>query len=1067
MAGRDDPLNYCRAEDYFNAARTWGGPTKVVHVSETPPIPRNPQIFSPHRETHYHGVTLTFDDGTFCVVQFIRPSLFRVRYDPSVKDPNEYGDENSRTILQDFTSQLIYSLDRYRGVTWKTQVDEVAGNLKFDDEEHYDVGDGMILIIYLEPFRIQAIRKVKPLKKPYAMPDEYNAVAATDGSYKIVWETSPKTFRWQLHLDHSMLKDVVLDVIKPGHGEYVGFGEQGGTDFMKRPTFMNYFNCDNMQYQQIYNKGPLDDREPLYHSDPFFLEVNANPEHANVTATYIDNYSQIAIDFGKTNSGYTKLGTRFNSMDVFIISANNVPEIVRLQSDLVGRGMLKPRYVLGNHQACYGYSTADELNLVVDSYRKAGIPLDGMHADVDFQHEFRTFTMNPANDPKTMFSTLRDKGIKCSTNITPVISIRDVTPSRPQGYKTFQEGRDQGRFILDDRYTKGTSGNAQDVRYFNFSGGRTDEINPNDWNRRPDYGDDYNFGEYFNSNSKTTPYHGAVSYGYNNGTPGHYVDLSTEENRIWWGEQYKELFELGLEFIWQDMTTPAIGEAYGDMKGLPSRLWLNSDAVKKDPKKQLAIEIWALYSYNLHKATYHGLSRIKGRENKRNFILGRGSFSSMFRFAGLWSGDNASTWDFWRITIPQVLSVGLNGVSISGSDTGGFEPAQINGQEEKYCSPELLIRWYAGSFLLPWMRNHYVRKTRKWFQEPYQYPIHYNNNLDVPRDQYDLYMAVENIVKYYVELRYSLMQVLYDAMFENLIHGLPIAKSMLLTDTQDTSFFNETQEFLNTQYVCHRDILVAPIIQSTNENPGNNRDVYLPLEFFWYQSNLRPWDDQGMALGPPVEGGTVINYTARITNNYNDFPYVTPVFIREGSIIPQLKVRQYVDDYREPNHLKFNVYPGKNQKYYTYLDDGVSRSSAPKGLPQVQEPLAQAERENPDNVQGIDGKANSEFRKVGIYQTSSEPITNASVRTIEIVQEHDNYDPKKEIGDSYTLVIYYGEGVDVSKINVEFEPKDIGDRKPPTGSSYKSEQELRAVIITIRETLGTSEKVIAKLTPQV
>jgi alpha-glucosidase (family GH31 glycosyl hydrolase) len=69
--------------------------------------------------------------------------------------------------------------------------------------------------------------------------------------------------------------------------------------------------------------------------------------------------------------------------------------------------MLKPRYVLGNHQACkfwggvctgelstnsisrliegYGYSTAADLHDVVDKYRNAGIPLDGIHADVDFQ----------------------------------------------------------------------------------------------------------------------------------------------------------------------------------------------------------------------------------------------------------------------------------------------------------------------------------------------------------------------------------------------------------------------------------------------------------------------------------------------------------------------------------------------------------------------------------------------------------------------------------------------------------------------------------------------------------
>jgi alpha-glucosidase (family GH31 glycosyl hydrolase) len=149
------------------------------------------------------------------------------------------------------------------------------------------------------------------------------------------------------------------------------------------------------------------------------------------------------------------------------------------------------------------------------------------------------------------------------------------------------------------------------------------------------------------------------------------------------------------------------------------------------PSTKLAIEAWAVYSYNLHKATFQGLSKLKGRENKRNFILGRGSYAGMYRYAGLWTGDNASTWDFWRITVSQVLSVGLNGVSICGADTGGFEPARIPGdpergieeREEKICNPELLIRWYVGSTFLPWLRNHYVSRKdtntgemRKWFQ---------------------------------------------------------------------------------------------------------------------------------------------------------------------------------------------------------------------------------------------------------------------------------------------------------------------------------------------------------------
>ena len=59
------------------------------------------------------------------------------------------------------------------------------------------------------------------------------------------------------------------------------------------------------------------------------MDVNSNPEHANITATFIDNYSQIAIDLGKTNSGFIKLGTRFGGIDIYAICADDMPEIVR------------------------------------------------------------------------------------------------------------------------------------------------------------------------------------------------------------------------------------------------------------------------------------------------------------------------------------------------------------------------------------------------------------------------------------------------------------------------------------------------------------------------------------------------------------------------------------------------------------------------------------------------------------------------------------------------------------------------------------------------------------------
>jgi hypothetical protein len=87
------------------------------------------------------------------------------------------------------------------------------------------------------------------------------------------------------------------------------------------------------------------------------------------------------------------------------------------------------------------------------------------------------------------------------------------------------------------------------------------------------------------------------------------------------------------------------------------------------------------------------------------------------------------------------------------------------------------------------------------------------------------------------------------------------------------------------------------------------------------------------------------------------------------------------------------------------------------------------------------------------------------VRTITIVQAHNNYNPEKEVGYDYTLIVYYGEGVDVNNIQVDVNPEDVGwKRNPP--SSYKTEEELRAVIIRIYETLGNSKEVTVTLTPK-
>jgi hypothetical protein len=89
------------------------------------------------------------------------------------------------------------------------------------------------------------------------------------------------------------------------------------------------------------------------------------------------------------------------------------------------------------------------------------------------------------------------------------------------------------------------------------------------------------------------------------------------------------------------------------------------------------------------------------------------------------------------------------------------------------------------------------------------------------------------------------------------------------------------------------------------------------------------------------------------------------------------------------------------------------------------------------------------------------------VRTIRIKTRHDLFAPDKQVGVSYTLVVYYLDGADVTNIQADVKPAGIKfERGHPSGSVYKSESELRAVIIRIHETIGTTDEVTVTLTPK-
>ena len=698
----------------------------------------------------------------------------------------------------------------------------------------------------------------------------------------------------------------------PEFENYFGFGEKAGSLLNKKYETMTFFNYDNFTYSGsnvIPNgeeAGPLNAAEPLYNSIPFMLAIGASQDQQQQSRTYayglfLDNVAQSYFNMGCSDysdmSGKYYLGALYGDLDYYILVGNGestaaIRDVLKQYSTLTGRSAMPPKYALGYHQGCYGYYDAGRLLSVAQEFRVNRIPIDGLHIDVDFQNNYRTFTSSPNKfpEPKSMFDMLHNLGFKCSTNITGIISANplDENGNRDTPYPTrdsFVEITPDNRIIPKD---------SQDQPFiYNTRAGQGED--PNLFIANESYGDNDTsiYPEGFNPYSYPTPLYPLGQEAL--GTYGFYCDMGRPDVAKWWGEQYQYLLEIGLDMIWQDMTCPAVVPNYDNDtpdKTLPLNLMMFDPVTGQ---YQPNAKIHNAFAINLIKATYEGLTKLKKspaiagkyNENKRNFIIARGGYAGVHRYAGIWTGDSASSWDFLNINIPEVLNIGLSGQPLSGCDIGGF----ANGSGSRgngITDYELFTRWMNLGAFLPWFRNHYDGYTKQ-FQEPYAYGE-----------------PVPSNCRKYIELRYRLIQLYYDLMYENTQNGLPVCRALFINDAHDPKL----TPYLDSQFFVGDDLLVAPVVQEGQLY----RDVYLPEGCLWYVFN-----DNTTPLSTPTMGGTTQNWYVPLG--------LVPLYVREGAIIPMRELEQYIGE-KEQNPITFNIYPGKDSTYTLYQDDQVSTANA-------------------------------------------------------------------------------------------------------------------------------------------
>ncbi len=301
-----------------------------------------------------------------------------------------------------------------------------------------------------------------------------------------------------------------------------------------------------------------------------------------------------------------------------------------------------------------------------------------------------------------------------------------------------------------------------------------------------------------------------------------FPDFTDPAARAWWGEQYAFLLERGVDGVWHDMNEPSTFVAAGDPTFPRS--------VRHALEGQGGDHGMAhnLYGLQMNRAGYEALHRL--RPDRRPWVLSRSGWVGVQRYAWTWTADTESTWAALKMTVAQMIHLGLSGLPYSGPDIGGFSGAPEG---------ELFTRWFQMAAFLPFFRIH-------------------SSLVSPPREPWRFGEPYLSIVRDFARLRLQLMPYLYTLAWETAQRGWPWVRPLwwLAPDQEDLWAVDDA-------FLLGEALLVAPVTE-----PGvEQRAVRFPpgrwIDF---------WE------GTAMEGGGVRPVAAPLNR--------IPLFVRAGSILP-------------------------------------------------------------------------------------------------------------------------------------------------------------------------------------
>ncbi|XP_047314192.1 alpha-xylosidase 1-like [Impatiens glandulifera] len=609
----------------------------------------------------------------------------------------------------------------------------------------------------------------------------------------------------------------------------------------------------------------------LYGSHPVYMDLRMVGNDAFAHAVLLLNSNGMDVFYRGNSLTYKVIGGVF---DFYFFSGPTPLNVVDQYTSLIGRPAPMPYWSLGFHQCRWGYRNLSVVEDVVESYKKAKIPLDVIWNDDDHMDAHKDFSLNETAYPRPKLLAFLDKiharGMKYIVIIDPGIGVN-------KNYGVYQRGL------------------ANDV-----------------------------FIKYQGKPFLAQVWPGAVNF----------PDFLNPKTVDWWVDEIKRFHELvPVNGLWIDMnevsnfcdglcTIPKGRQCptgYGpgwicclDCKNITKTRWDDPPYKINASGSQVLIgyktiatsathyngvleyDAHSIYGFSQSVATHKGLLAIEG---KRPFILSRSTFVGSGHYVAHWTGDNKGTWKNLKYSIPTMLNFGIFGVPMVGSDICGFYPAPTE---------ELCNRWIELGAFYPFSRDH--------------------ANFFSPRQELYQWKSVAISARNALGMRYKLLPYLYTLTYEAHVTGAPIARPLFF------SFPNITEVHgLSTQFLLGKSLMVSPVLNKAKTvvkalfPPGTwyslfdmtqafitKEPHYLTLDAPLHVINVHLYQNTIL----PMQRGGLISKEARMT------PFSLVVTFPSGATSGEAKGSLYLDDDELPEMKLGNGY-STYINFYAAADNGM------------------------------------------------------------------------------------------------------------------------------------------------